>query len=150
MSEKIIYNTKTRKEKGSHRLIIKNGIQYTISITRNLKHKFKTIKPFKTKKWIIQKVLLDNFEVVNKKEIELIIKADPKEQQSYDSAFALDLNETYELNLTNKQYETFTRFLQAFELNLNDKFYILRKGKGLKTIIEFNILESDDDTKGAD
>lgn len=141
MSEKIIYNKKTRKMKGSRRLIIKNGIQYNISITENIKHQFKTIKPFKIKKWIIKSVFLHDFIVADKKEIENIIKLNSEEQKSYDRAFALDIQEIYELHLTNRQYETFKRFLNAFELELNIVFTIQRKGKGLKTIIEFTIPE---------
>lgn len=138
MPEKIIFNKKVIKSKGSQRILLKNGIQYTVSITQNKKHRFKTIKPFKTKKWIISSVLLHNFEIVNKAEIKKIIDNDSDEQQSYDRAFAMDIEELYELNLTNKQYEKFKGFLTLYEIELNHKFYLIRKGLGLKTTIDFS------------
>jgi len=138
MAVRIIYNKKTRKSNLSQRLLLKNGIQYTISITKNAKHKFRTIKPFKIKKWIISNVYLHEFKIVDKEAIKKIIASDEREQKSYDRVFGMSIDEIYELNLTNKQYETFKRFIDAFEINTKQAFYMIRKGFGLKTFIEFS------------
>lgn len=147
MSERVEFSKKEIKYKGSQRIIIKNGIQYTISITQNKQHKYKIIKPFKTKKWIIPSVLLHKFEVINKAEIKKIIERDSNEQQSYDRAFALEIDELYEFNLTNKQYIKFKAFLQLYRIKLNEKFFIIRKGLGLKTTIDFSPIVYLDETK---
>lgn len=121
------------------RLIVKNGIQYYVKLTDLKKPKKRKFKGFKTKKWQIKSLLLIDWKIVAKMEIEKIIKDNPAEQEKYDKAFSISKLETYNLLLSDKQYKGFTRFLKTEKIQLNQDFYIQRKGIGLKTYYTFSL-----------
>ena len=128
---------KSHKRKRQSRLIIKNGIQYWIIITTDQKPKFKKPKFINTKKWLIKNVLLTSFKITDKAIIKEIIDANSKEQESYDKCFQMDVDRLYTLMLSQKQYESLTRFLDKSEVNIGDKISFIRKGIGFKTRIIF-------------
>ena len=121
------------------RLLIKNGIKYKVALTSTKKPKRKYFKAIKTKKWQIKELLLLNFEIVGKTEIQKIIENDAKQQESYDRAFAMSKDVNYNLLLTNKQYKTFCKFLESAKIQLKQEFFIQRKELGLKTFMRFTV-----------
>lgn len=138
MSEK--YNNlikKASKRKRQSRLIIKNGIQYYITISSDVKPKFKKVKFINAKKWIIRDVILNQFKIIDKAEIEEIIKNDKKQQESYDKCFQMSVNQMYMLMLSQKQLESLTRYLDKNDVEVGRQISFIRKGTGFKTQIEF-------------
>jgi len=128
----------TDANKISHelRLMVKNGMKYKIQLTSAKKPRKKKFKAIKTKKWQVKGVFLTSFEIVDEKEIAEIIKKNSDEQQAYDKVFAITIRETYNLLLTDKQYKVFCTFLEKEKIELNQDFYLQRKGIGLKTYIQ--------------
>ncbi len=123
------------------RLIVKNGIQYHVKLTDLKKPKKRKFKGFNAKKWQIKNLFLVDWQIVAKMEIEKIIKDNPTEQEKYDKAFLISKRETYNLLLSDKQYKTLTQFLKTEKIQLNQEFYIQRKGIGLKTYYAFSLVK---------
>lgn len=134
------YTELMKKPKGTRnqmRLIIKNGITYKIIIESLKKPKYKRLKPFKNKRWIINNVKLLDFNINNQQEIESIIKANEDEQKSYDSCFAMEKDQYYKLLLSNKQYTILRNFLINNDIIYKTPFSFYRSGKGFKTHLTF-------------
>lgn len=122
------------------KLIIKNGIRYYIAIETDKKPKFRKLKYFKTKKWIIKDVRLVEFKIIDKEEIAEIIKKNDKEQTSYDKAFQMTKDILYTLMLSNNQYQTLIRFLKKNETNIGTHIAMTRKGLGFNTKLVFDLI----------
>jgi len=141
MTEKYInLIKKSRKSKRQSRIIIKNGIEYVITITTNKKPKFKKPKFINQKKWIIKDVLLHKINIVDKQEIQEIIDANDKEQLSYDKAFEMTTDQLYILMLSHKQFTALGRFIENEVISLGTKIAFVRKGRGFHTRIIFDTL----------
>jgi len=123
------------------RLMVKNGIRYKASLTTNKKPRKRKIKAINAKKWQVKGIFLHDFEIIDEKEIALIIKNDSNEQALYDKAFAITKRETYNLLLTDKQYKAFCKFIETEKLALNQEFYLQRKLTGLKTIYQYETVK---------
>lgn len=138
MTEKYInLIKKSSKRKRQMRLVIKNGIQYIITLTTDKKPKFKKPKFIDQKKWIIKDVLLNSMEIIDKTEIKEIIDNDSKQQESYDKCFAMNVNTLYTLMLSDRQFKALTRYLDSKNINIGTKLSMTRKGTGFKTHIQF-------------
>lgn len=129
---------KTKRKKQQPRLLIKNGVQFFITLTTDKKPKFKKPKNLKTKKWIIKDVLLHAFRVDNKEEITEIIAKDANQQQSYDKCFQMTTNLQYELLLSHNQLDALIYFLTKNNIGLGTKFSFIRIGSGFNTRIIFS------------
>jgi len=139
MSEKYVnLIKKSSKRKRQMRLIIKNGIQYVISLTTDKKPKFKKPKYIKQKKWIIKDVLLHKIIIRDKEEIREIIDANDKEQTSYDKAFEMTVDQLYMLLLSQKQFNALARFIDKNGIPLGEAISFIRKGRGFHTRIVFD------------
>lgn len=128
---------KASKTKRQNRLIIKNGIQYYITLTTDKKPKFKKMKFIKAKKWIIRDVLLNSFKIYDKTEIKDIIDTDSKQQESYDKCFQMSVNTLYLLLLSDNQYRALARYLEKNDVQIGRQISFTRIGRGFKTRIEF-------------
>lgn len=128
---------KASKRKRQSRLIIKNGIEYFITITSDKKPKFKKVKFINAKKWIIPNVLLNGYKIIDKVEIKQIIEKDSKQQESYDKCFQMAVNQMYMLMLSQKQLESLTRYLDKNDVEIGRQISFIRKGTGFKTHIVF-------------
>jgi len=138
MSEKYNKIIKTSSKKAKQmRLIIKNGIRYNMILETDIKPKYKKIKPFNTKRWIIKNVKLVALNIMDKKEIERIIEADKKQQESYDKAFQMNIGSEFCLMLSNAQYESLTRFLDKNDIKIGQEITLIRKGLGFNTRLSF-------------
>ena len=138
MSQKYInLIKKASKRKRQSRLIIKNGIEYYITISSDVKTKFKKVKFINAKKWIIKDVILNRFKIIDKAEIKEIIENNDKAQESYDKCFQMAVNQTYILMLSQKQFESLTRYLDKNDVEVGRQISFIRKGTGFKTHIEF-------------
>ena len=138
MSEKYVnLIKKSSKRKRQMRLIIKNGIQYVISLTTDKKPKFKKPKFINQKKWIIKDVLLHSFKIIDKAEIHEIIVKDSKQQESYDKCFAMNVDALYNLMLSDRQFKALARYLDTKDVDIGTKIAMTRKGSGFKTHINF-------------
>lgn len=129
---------KSHKRKRQPRLIIKNGIQYSITLTTDKKPKFKKPKYIQSKKWLIKDVLLHYYRIIDKDEIKEIIEKDSKQQDSYDKCFAMTVDELYTLMLSDKQFNSLIRFIEKNDIKFGSKFSFRRKGTGFKTILVFS------------
>lgn len=123
------------------RLLVKNGIRYSVALMEPKKPKKKKIKAFKTKKWQIKGVFLYTFEIIDEKEIAQIIKNNPDEQALYDKVFDISTKETYNLLLSDKQYKALCNFINTNKIILGEAFYLQRKGLGLKTFYHFTAVK---------
>lgn len=121
------------------RIPIKNGIKYQVFLTTTQKPKKKRFKTIKQKKWQVKGLFLISFEIVNEKLIAQIIKNDANEQAKYDKALAVSILETYNILFSDTQYKKFTNFLKTNDIQLEQEFYIQRKGLLFKTRYEFTV-----------
>ena len=135
-----------RADKFGHelRLLVKNGIKYEIALTSSKTPKRKYFKTIKSKKFQIRDVLLYEFEIVDKEEIAEIIKKNSDEQASYDKAFDITTHQLYNLLLTTNQYKKLCKFIETQNIELNTRFYLQRKGSGLKTQFYFSKVKESD------
>lgn len=139
MSKK--YSEIMRKPKGSKtrmRLIIKNGVYYKIALESQKKPKYKKIKPFRNKRWIITNVRLLAFHILDQSEIDAIIKENSDEEKSYETCFAMETGRMYRLLLSNNQYTALRQFLTDINLTFKTPFYFFRIGTGFKTHLVYS------------
>lgn len=122
------------------RLILKNGIRYYIAIENDKKPKYKKIKYFNTRKWIIKNVRLIEFKIIDKEEIAEIIKKDKKQQDSYDKLFQMTKDILYTLTLSNNQYQALTRFLVKNDITIGSHIAMTRKGVSFNTKLVFDMI----------
>lgn len=121
------------------RILIKNGIKYKVQLTTTKKPKRKYFKSIKQKKWQVKGLFLIEFKIIDEKEIAKIIKENDKEQALYDKAFAITPMETYNILFSDTQYKKFTNFLKTERIELNQEFFIQRKGRLFETRYHFSI-----------
>ena len=139
MTEKYInLIKKSKKRKRQSRIVIKNGIEYIITLTTDKKPKFKKPKFINQKKWIIKDVLLHKVIIRDKSEIAEIIDANEKEQASYDKAFLMSVDQLYMLLLSQKQFNALARFIEKRSIPLGEPISFIRKGRGFHTRIVFD------------
>jgi len=117
---------------------LKNGIRYYIAIETDKKPKYKKLKYFNSKKWIIRNVRLVEFKTIDKEEIAKIVKADENQQKAYDKLFLMNKDMLYILMLSNNQYKTLTRFLDKNQIPIGKTIAMTRKGTGFNTRLVFN------------
>ena len=129
---------KSAKKQKQMKLIIKNGIRYYIILESIKAPKYKKVKYFDVKKWQIRDVRLIDFGIIDKTEIEGIIKNDKKQQTAYDKLFQMEKNSLYVFMLSNKQFSALSRFLDQKDIKIGTQFVFTRKGIGFKTRLVFS------------
>lgn len=123
-------------------LLVKNGLEYLISLTTNKKplYKKQSSKLFTNlrKKYEVTGVNLEDIQIADQIEIDAIITQDPTQEKNFLRIQKMQLNTTYVLKLTEQQYKSLTNFMQFNEMTLGDKFYFRRFGSGFNTYFTFS------------
>ncbi len=122
-------------------LIIKNGLEYEITLTIAKKPKLRKqssdLYPKQRSKYEVLGVNLINIKR-DQKEIDKIIDEDPTQELKYQIIDEMFFDTTYVLKLTEQQYKSMALFMKVNKISLNKSFYFRRFGSSLSTHFKFS------------